>query len=399
MRRGSIASALTSTIGKAAKQLTPGKSKKKTRRRRRRQRHKNYSSSSSCCSSSFDFERSSCEEHNHNNSDGDGDDSVIISSVSGSSGLSSHDDDVGSFSSMTSRASYSADAVETTYSTSYSPHRGGHRHNHHYRSRNNNNHHHHHHRKKEKRHHHNHRRHDRKRHRRKRSSRRHHNHHHRNHHHDNHDDDSDRMIDLLMRIIPFYGQGDNTSDNVVIDTIHRLPSSSSDDQQHQQTLEMTDVDGNTLLMVTCQSGAFGLLPILLSKGCDVNARNNVGASCLHYACFAETFSPNAAMTLVRHGAMAEVVESEFGCTPLHWAAYHGHLELCRVLCEAGANPGTIDKNGCDPISYSRESGKDDCTQLLESFLRDDGDGGNENSANQIVVAAAAASTSFHHQDK
>ena len=51
---------------------------------------------------------------------------------------------------------------------------------------------------------------------------------------------------------------------------------------------MTDVDGNTLLMITCQSGAFGLLPILLSKGCDVNARNNVGASCLHYACFAET---------------------------------------------------------------------------------------------------------------
>lgn len=392
MRRGSIASALTSTIGKAAKQLTPGKSKKKTRRRRRRrrQRHKNYSSSSSsCCSSSFDFERSSSDDINHSNSDDDGDNSTIISSVSGSH------DDVGSFSSMTSRASYSA-AAETAYSSYQSPHRGGHHH--HYRSRNNNHHHQHHNRKKEKRYQHNHRRHDRKRHRRKRSSRHHHNHHHRSHHHDGNEDESDRMIDLLMRIIPFYGQGDNTSDNVVIDTIHRLPTSSSDDQS-QPALEMTDVDGNTLLMITCQSGAFGLLPILLSKGCDVNARNNVGASCLHYACFAETFSPNAAMTLVRHGAMAEVVESEFGCTPLHWAAYHGHLELCRVLCEAGANPRTIDKNGCDPISYSRESGKEDCTQLLESFLRDGIDGGlggNENSANQVVVATA--STSFHHQD-
>ncbi len=316
MRRGSIVSA----IGKAAKQLTPSakKSKKKKTRRHRR----SYSSSSA--SSSIDFESDS------------------ISSVSGS---------LSHASSLSASHSSCSETYEYSYDRSHD-HRSYHgQHNHHRR----------HHRKDNKRHH-RHHNHNNRRRRKRRHPRR-------NSHYDDHsidDDDSDRMIDLLMRIIPFYGQGDKGSDNVVIDTIHRLPA---------QALEKTrDDDGNTLLMITCQAGAFGLLPILLSKGCDVNARNNVGASCLHYACFAETFSPNAAMTLVRHGAMAEVVEMEFGCTPLHWAAYHGHEELCRVLCRAGANPATIDKNGCDPISYSRESGKVACTQLLESY-RGGGSGG------------------------
>ena len=320
MRRGSIVSA----IGKAAKQLTPNtkKSKKKKTRRHRR----SYSSSSS---SSIDIESDS------------------ISSVSGS---------LSHASSLSASHSSCSETYEYSYDRSHG-HRSNYGHNNH--------HHHRHHRKDNKRQ--QHRNHNRRR--RKRRYPRH------NSHYTDHsidDEDSDRMIDLLMRIIPFYGQGDKGSDNVVIDTIHRLP---------QHALETRDDDGNTLLMITCQAGAFGLLPILLSKGCDVNARNNVGASSLHYACFAESFSPNAAMTLVRHGAVAEVVETEFGCTPLHWAAYHGHVELCRVLCRAGANPATIDKNGCDPISYSRESGKAACTQLLESHRGGgSGNGGNHLSA-------------------
>lgn len=117
-----------------------------------------------------------------------------------------------------------------------------------------------------------------------------------------------QMVDLLMRMLPFYGQGDPESDSVVVSTIHRLPP---------LALEITDEDGNTCLLVACQVGAFDLFPILLSKGCNVNARNNLGVSSLHFACYIDTFSPDAAIELIRHGAMAEVVENEFGCTPLH----------------------------------------------------------------------------------
>lgn len=116
-------------------------------------------------------------------------------------------------------------------------------------------------------------------------------------------DDAAQMADLLMRIMPFYGKGDGHSDTVVIDTIHRLPA---------HALEMQDIDGNTLLLLACQAGAYDLMPILLSRGCNVNTTNKVGATCLHFACFVDTFNPNAAMTMIRHGATAEVAEVEFG---------------------------------------------------------------------------------------
>ncbi len=56
---------------------------------------------------------------------------------------------------------------------------------------------------------------------------------------------------------------------------------------------------------------------------------------------------------------------------LQWAAWAGHTELCRVLCNAGASPRTMDKNGFDPIAYSKQNaaqtGNTACTELLESF--------------------------------
>ncbi len=166
------------------------------------------------------------------------------------------------------------------------------------------------------------------------------------------------MINLLMGILPFYGRGDSHSDSVVIDTIHKLSP---------RALEMQDVDGNTLLILTCQASAHDLLPILLSKGCNVNARNKVGATCLHFACFVDTFAPDAAVALVRHGAVAEVAELEFGCTP--WAAFSDDVELCATLCTAGANPTTLDNNGCDPIHYSKQNGHAACVRLLESVSK------------------------------
>ena len=111
--------------------------------------------------------------------------------------------------------------------------------------------------------------------------------------------------------------------------------------------------------------------MLLSKGADVNARNASGATSLHFACFAgESFSPETAMLLLRSGAAAEVAEGEFGCTPLHWAAFSGHLDLCKALCQAGGVPTRHDKNGCDPIHYADQNGHPECAQFLRTFQQD-----------------------------
>lgn len=39
-------------------------------------------------------------------------------------------------------------------------------------------------------------------------------------------------------------------------------------------------------------------------------------------------------------------------------------DLCSLLCEAGALPTTLDKNGCDPIQYAKQARQTDCAQFL-----------------------------------
>ena len=70
--------------------------------------------------------------------------------------------------------------------------------------------------------------------------------------------------------------------------------------------------------------------------------------------------------LVENGANAEIKEKEFGCTPLHWVAFTGSIDLCGLLCSAGALPTTLDNNGCDPIQYATQANKLDCVQYLIS---------------------------------
>jgi hypothetical protein len=70
--------------------------------------------------------------------------------------------------------------------------------------------------------------------------------------------------------------------------------------------------------------------------------------------------------LVNHGAKAEVAEYRFGCTPLHWAASVGDVDLCAILCSAGAKANTIDKSGFHTIAYARQAQKQECVDLLLS---------------------------------
>lgn len=143
--------------------------------------------------------------------------------------------------------------------------------------------------------------------------------------------------------------------------------------------------------------------MLLSKGADVNAQNASGATSLHFACFAgESFSPETAVLLLRSGAAAEVAEGEFGCTPLHWAAFSGHLELCKALCQAGGVPTRHDKNGCDPIHYAEQNGHPECAQFLRTFRQRTGQlpaVPNVNRADQWVRCLDGTSqNSFYHNN-
>ena len=51
-------------------------------------------------------------------------------------------------------------------------------------------------------------------------------------------------------------------------------------------------------------------------------------------------------------------------TPLMWATYGGHLDQCRLLLEAGADPTAVDENGKSVLEMSREARHADVEALL-----------------------------------
>ena len=68
-------------------------------------------------------------------------------------------------------------------------------------------------------------------------------------------------------------------------------------------------------------------------------------------------SPNSTIGYnIQHQVTLVHSPDETGCTPLHCAAAGGHLNICRVLVDAGARTSRLDHNGRSPAEYARSAG-------------------------------------------
>ena len=56
-----------------------------------------------------------------------------------------------------------------------------------------------------------------------------------------------------------------------------------------------------------------------------------------------------------------------GDTPLHWAAYNGHVEIARLLLQNGADVNAINNVGSTPLHYAAGYGHIDILHLLVTF--------------------------------
>ena len=90
-----------------------------------------------------------------------------------------------------------------------------------------------------------------------------------------------KAIEILFEIIPYYGQGDPSIDSIIKDTIQRLPIYCLERREQEA--------GNTLMMISCQTGAIDLISMLLSKGSDFNAQNRYGETGLHFVCYNDSY--------------------------------------------------------------------------------------------------------------
>ena len=73
----------------------------------------------------------------------------------------------------------------------------------------------------------------------------------------------------------------------------------------------------------------------------------------------------AMAALIAAGAPPDVTEGVNGGTPLHVAAFNGHLAVVKVLVEAGAKVNPRDNDGWTPLSQARDQGFPDIVEWLK----------------------------------
>lgn len=121
-------------------------------------------------------------------------------------------------------------------------------------------------------------------------------------------------------------------------------------------------DGATPLHSAALKGRTEIAAFLISKGCNVNARNTSGATPLHDAALGG-FKETAAL-LLEHGAEIDAQDAETGSTPLHQAASWGRKDVVELLLARKANAALRTKSGKLAADLAREAGHEEIARLL-----------------------------------
>ncbi|CAM9179868.1 unnamed protein product [Ectocarpus fasciculatus] len=169
----------------------------------------------------------------------------------------------------------------------------------------------------------------------------------------------DETMRTLFGLVPFYGGDDGPMDQMVKATLASV---------RPDAIDVRNEAGDTLLILACQHGCEDLVEPILAKGANPAAVNAVGICALHYTCFADSLSYDAAEALLWRGAETSTAETTYGCTPLHYAASSGDAEICALLVEHGAQPkasiATQDYYNYTAVKYAKDAGHEHVVELL-----------------------------------
>ena len=167
--------------------------------------------------------------------------------------------------------------------------------------------------------------------------------------------------------------------------------------QEPDCLISPDEQGYSALQWAALNNRVAVLSYLIDQGCDINASDGTGQSALHWSCVRGAIP--ALETLLRAGSDISTADSrgytvchvaaQYGQTsvlyhllmkwgadidvldvdgrsPLHWAAYKGFADTCRLLLVMGARPTLADHEGCTPLHWASIRGNSEaCTVLLQ----------------------------------
>ena len=106
--------------------------------------------------------------------------------------------------------------------------------------------------------------------------------------------------------------------------------------------------GKTQLFYYCENGmTSSVVRMLEMRSIDVEAKGGeYGMTCLHTAAWNGHLA--ICRLLIDKGAQLQA-NANAGGTPLHWAAQRGHVEIVRLLCDRGADVEARDNSGYRPL--------------------------------------------------
>lgn len=124
------------------------------------------------------------------------------------------------------------------------------------------------------------------------------------------------------------------------------------------SVDTTDADGNSLLILAARSGKAEMASYLLSQKAAVNKRNKFGDTALMAASLKGHLE--VARLLIDNGA--EV--NSGGWSPLHYAAFEGRAPLVKYLLERGADKNAIAPNEYTPLMLAVRNGHEEAAKVL-----------------------------------
>ena len=124
-----------------------------------------------------------------------------------------------------------------------------------------------------------------------------------------------------------------------------------------------DVATRELWRVAESSDDVNALEKILSRGVDVNARNEHGMTALMRA--ANSGHEQVVRTLLRHGADPNITRND-KFTALALAAFFGHTDTVRVLIEHGAKTEVVTRFGTSPLMWATARTFKDAARFLEN---------------------------------
>ena len=121
----------------------------------------------------------------------------------------------------------------------------------------------------------------------------------------------------------------------------------------------------TPLQWAARKGLVEVIDLLIQHGANPRLVDSQDFSCLHSATHSSEYR---ALLYILCQPDIEVNERDnMGLTPLHWAAQQGDRVSVEVLLKSGANPNLVDRNGFTALHWAASGGNKSCiTQLLEA---------------------------------